>query len=200
MKKIIILLMMCLPVTVMAQNTWELPETESGEKTNPDAKYLAGAVPVVDGKVTFETTIEAPGKTAKQIYDIMLEYLRGMTKEENQFEQSRIAIADSVENEIVASYMEWLVFKDKALVLDRTRFAYTVVAQCSDGVLKARIYRIYYIYDENQPQVYKAEDWITDEYGLKKNKEKLSRVSGRFRRKTIDRKDYLFNKFASLLK
>lgn len=200
MKKIIILLMMCLPVTVMAQNTWELPETESGEKTNPDAKYLAGAVPVVDGKVTFEATIEAPGKTAKQIYDIMLEYLRGMTKEENQFEQSRIAIADSVENEIVASYMEWLVFKDKALVLDRTRFAYTVVAQCSDGVLKARIYRIYYIYDENQPQVYKAEDWITDEYGLKKNKEKLSRVSGRFRRKTIDRKDYLFNKFASLLK
>lgn len=200
MKKIIILLMMCLPVAVMAQNTWELPETESGEKTNPDAKYLAGAVPVVDGKVTFETTIEAPGKTAKQIYDIMLEYLRGMTKEENQFEQSRIAIADSVENEIVASYMEWLVFKDKALVLDRTRFAYTVVAQCSDGVLKARIYRIYYIYDENQPQVYKAEDWITDEYGLKKNKEKLSRVSGRFRRKTIDRKDYLFNKFASLLK
>lgn len=200
MKKIIILLMMCLPVAVMAQNTWELPETESGEKTNPDAKYLAGAVPVVDGKVTFETTIEAPGKTAKQIYDIMLEYLRSMTKEENQFEQSRIAIADSVENEIVASYMEWLVFKDKALVLDRTRFAYTVVAQCSDGVLKARIYRIYYIYDENQPQVYKAEDWITDEYGLKKNKEKLSRVSGRFRRKTIDRKDYLFNKFASLLK
>lgn len=200
MKKIIILLMMCLPVAVMAQNTWELPETESGEKTNPDAKYLTGAVPVVDGKVTFETTIEAPGKTAKQIYDIMLEYLRGMTKEENQFEQSRIAIADSVENEIVASYMEWLVFKDKALVLDRTRFAYTVVAQCSDGVLKARIYRIYYIYDENQPQVYKAEDWITDEYGLKKNKEKLSRVSGRFRRKTIDRKDYLFNKFASLLK
>ena len=46
----------------------------------------------------------------------------------------------------------------------------------------------------------KAEEWITDEYGLKKNKDKLSRVSGKFRRKTIDRKDYLFGKMAALLK
>ena len=61
--------------------------------------------------------------------------------------------------------------------------------------------RIYYLYDEERnPQTYNAEEWITDEYGLKKNKDKLSRVSGKFRRKTIDRKDYLFNKMANLFK
>ena len=46
---------------------------------------------------------------------------------------------------------------------------------------------------------YKAEEWITDEYGLKKSKEKLSRVSGKFRKKTIDRKDYIFSRFEKLL-
>jgi len=46
---------------------------------------------------------------------------------------------------------------------------------------------------------YKAEEWITDQYGLNKKKTKLARVSGKFRRKTIDRVDYLFNRFTQLL-
>ena len=54
--------------------------------------------------------------------------------------------------------------------------------------------------EERDPQMLKAEEWITDDEGLTKNKKKLSRVAGKFRRKTIDRKDYLFNKFAELLK
>ena len=41
---------------------------------------------------------------------------------------------------------------------------------------------------------------ITDKEGLNKKQNKLARVSGKFRRETIDRKDYLFNKFAELLK
>ena len=61
--------------------------------------------------------------------------------------------------------------------------------------------KIYYLYEEERdPQTLKAEEWITDEYGLKKGKSKLSRVTGKFRRKTIDRKDYLFDRFAKLLK
>jgi len=46
---------------------------------------------------------------------------------------------------------------------------------------------------------YYAEEWITDRYGLNKKQTKLARVSGKFRKKTIDRKDYLFNKFNDLL-
>jgi colicin import membrane protein len=75
------------------------------------------------------------------------------------------------------------------------------MVECEDGKAHIDMTRIYYIYDEErQPLTYKAEEWITDEYGLKKKKDKLSRVSGKFRRKTIDRKDYLFNKFAGILK
>jgi colicin import membrane protein len=191
--------MMCLPMALMAQNTWEMPE--QGTAANPDQKYLAGAVPVVDGKVVFQTTIDAPGKSAEQVADILRNYLTKMTKEPGQFEQSRILMDDSVNHEIVGTYQEWLVFKSTALVLDRTRLMYNLIAKCYNGKADITMTRIYYLYEEERdPQTFKAEEWITDEEGLNKKKNKLSRVSGKFRRKTIDRKDYLFNKFAQLLK
>ena len=201
MKKILFIILMVLPVmAATAQNTWEVSENENGKKQNVDSKYLVGAVPVIDDKVVFETNISAPGLSAGQIYSKLLGYMTAMTKEKNQLEQSRIAIKDSIKHEICGSYQEWLVFKDKALVLDRTRFMYNLLAKCEDGKATLTITRIYYLYDEErQPQNYRAEEWITDEYGLKKNKQKLSRVTGKFRRKTIDRKDYIFNKIETLL-
>ncbi len=197
MKKLIFAMMMCLPMAASAQNTWEMPT----QANNSDAKYLVGAVPVVDGKVTFKTTIEAPGKTADQVADIVRKYMKKMTTEPGQFEQSRIVLDDSLNHQVIGSYQEWLVFKSTALVLDRTRLFYNLIADCKDGKADITMTRIYYLYEEERdPQTLKAEDWITDEEGLTKSKAKLSRVSGKFRRKTIDRKDYLFNKFAELLK
>ncbi len=200
MKKLIMAFLMCLPLGLAAQNTWEMPEETAGN-INPDQKYLAGAVPVVDGKVTFHTVIGAPGKSADQVFDIVRKYMVKMTTEGNQLEQSRIVIADSVKHEVVGSYQEWLVFKSTALVLDRTRMMYNIIANCEDGKADITMTRIYYLYEEERdPQTFKAEEWITDEEGLTRKGNKLSRVSGKFRRKTIDRKDYLFNKFKSLLK
>jgi colicin import membrane protein len=127
--------------------------------------------------------------------------MQKMMKEPNQFEQSRFILEDSVKHEIAASYQEWLVFKSTALVLDRTRLMYNLIANCSDGKADITMTRIYYLYEEERdPQTFKAEEWITDEEGLNKKKTKLLRVSGKFRRKTIDRKDFLFNKFSQLLK
>ena len=60
--------------------------------------------------------------------------------------------------------------------------------------------RIIYIVDpERDATVMRAEEWITDHYGLNKPQTKLARISGKFRRKTIDRKDYLFNLFTKAL-
>ena len=160
-----------------------------------------GSRAIVDGKVTFKTTVEAPGKTADQVADIVRKYMKKMTTEPGQFEQSRIVLDDSLNHQIIGSYQEWLVFKSTALVLDRTRLFYNLIADCKDGKADITMTRIYYLYEEERdPQTLKAEEWITDEEGLTKSKAKLSRVSGKFRRKTIDRKDYLFNKFAELLK
>lgn len=190
-----------------AQNEWEEMDKTQEEKEkvavtafNPDAKYLAGAVPVVDGRVVFSTVIEAPGKSASQIYSTMKSYMDRMTRLPNQLEHSTLAIADSSKNLLCGNYQEWLVFKNNALSLDRTRFYYTVIANCYDGRVEVKMTRIYYLYEEERdPQSYKAEEWIDDKNALNKKKDKLLRGNAKFRRKTIDRKDYLFGKFDEIL-
>lgn len=190
----------CLPLMAMAQNTWEMPDEEETAKVNPDRKYLAGAVPERDGRVVFADTIKVPGKSAGEIYAVLKQAMTRMTKESNQLEMSRLAIADTTKHLLAATFQEWLVFKSSALVLDRTRLNYTLIARCYDGRAEVEMTRISYLYDEERtPQNFKAEEWITDRYGLKKNRQGLARVSGKFRKKTIDRKNYIFNKFEKLL-
>lgn len=205
MKKLFITLIAFLPLTMWAQdNTWELPEMEQEEaaetKENPNQKYLKGAVPLIDGKVVFNTTIEAPGKTAAEIYDILHKYMLKMTTEKNQI-HSELVIADANTHELGGSYEEWLVFKRNAISLDRTRFSYVLEAKCEYGKAHLSLNRIRYLYEENRnPQHLKAETWITDNEAVNKKNTKLYPITGKFRRKTIDRKDFLFNKIETLLK
>lgn len=200
MRQLIIALLIALPVAVAAQeNEWEKQE-QKAQTANPDAKYLAGAVPEVDGHVMFSTTVQVPGKTAEQIYERALQLMTELTKTSNQLEQSRIAYTNAETHQIVGSYQEWLVFKNKPLNLDRTRMLYQLVADCRDGEMDLKMMRIVYLYDEERnPTTYKAEEWINDKYGLNKKQTKLARVSGKFRRKTIDRKDYLFKNLGEMV-
>ena len=196
---------MLVPMTLWAQdNTWERPEVDeqaeaAKAKENPDAKYLKGAVPEVNGKVVFTKHINAPGKSAAQIYDILHQYLQKMVKEKNQLENSKL-ITDTQKHELVASFEEWLVFKKSALVLDQTRFYYAIKAECKNGGVDVTMSHIRYLYEEQRnPQRLVAEGWITDKDAVNKKNTRLFPGSGKFRRKTIDRKDFLFNKFESLL-
>ena len=199
MKKIVIALLTLLPLAVSAQdNTWEKPKAQTQQ--NVDEKYLAGAVPEVDGKVTFTTTISAPGKSRRQIFDIMQAQLAELVQEEGQYENSRVTLQDTTTMQLVASVQEQLVFKRQPLNFDYTRLMYTLLVECSDGEAKVTMTRIHYLYDEErEPQAIVAEEWITDRYGLNKKQNKLARISGKFRRKTIDRKDYLFELFSNAL-
>ena len=206
MKNLFFTLLALMPLTMWAQdNTWEINEDEEVKqevkaKPKVDAKYLKGAVPEVNGLVVFSKHIEVPGKTVSQIYDIMLQYMEHLTKTSNQID-SKITTADAQKHEIVGIYQEWLVFKNTALSLDRTRFFYALRAQCTDGAVDVEMMRIRYLYEEERtPQRMTAEEWITDKEAVNKKNTKLLPMSGKFRRKTIDRKDYLFNKFESLLK
>ena len=202
MKKYLIALLLALPLGMAAQdNTWERIEQEPVAKENPDAKYLAeNAIPEVDGKVCFETTIKAPGKSADQIYHILLKQLEKMTREENQIANSVVAVKDSINHELGAVFHEWLVFKSSALSLDRTQFNFQLLITCSDGEANVKMTRISYDYDtDRKPVHYTAEEWITDKYAVNKKHTKLYPISGKFRRKTIDRKDFIFNKFNTLL-
>jgi colicin import membrane protein len=202
MKKLLIVIFMLMPMLATAQdNTWERIEQEPVEKENPDAKYLVkGIVPEVDGKVCFETNIKAPGKSADEIYRILLQQMEKMVKEPNQIANSIVAVKDSVNHELGAVFHEWLVFKNAALSLDRTQMNFQLLVSCKEGEANVRMTRITYDYDTaRKPQHYSAEEWITDKYAVNKKGTKLYPISGKFRRKTIDRKDFIFNKFESLL-
>ena len=103
---------------------------------------------------------------------------------------------------IAARLKEWLVFQNTFLSLDRTVFNYTIIATCADGHLNLKLTRISYQYEldrEGSGLETTAEEWITDKYGLTKKQDKLSKYSGKFRRKTIDRKDYIFDKIKAAL-
>jgi colicin import membrane protein len=202
MKKLFIAILMAMPLIASAQdNTWERIEQAQVVKDNPDAKYLVdGAVPVVDGVVCWQTTINAPGKTAKQIYDILYKQMDKMVNEPNQIVNSAIVQDDKEKHELGAIFHEWLVFKNSTLSLDRTQLNFQLMVKYADGKADVKISHITYDYDlERKPVHYKAEEWITDKYAVNKKHTKLYPISAKFRRKTIDRKDFIFSKFNSLL-
>lgn len=190
-------------------NKWEAGNQERAQKAmeaaaaapDPDAKYLGGAVPEVDGHVEWQLSVDVPGKSAEWIYDKLGQLFTDMTHAEGQMEQSRVALADEDNHTLGVRFQEWMVFRNSVLSLDRTEVNFTVIAECKDGRADVKLGRINYVYEENRNggQKYKAEEWITDKYGLNKSKTKLARLSGKFRRKTIDRKDSIFKEIKNTL-
>lgn len=165
------------------------------------AKYLRkNAVPLVDGKVAWTRVIKVPGKTADQLYDRTAEYLAALTSDSKQLAGSQVAIKDKAKHNLVATVHEWLVFTDRALSLDRTEFFYVLNATCSNGQVSITMNRLRYKYDvQGDVSTYTAEEWITDKYAVNKKHTKLFPVSGKFRRKTIDRKDEIFETLKNAL-
>ena len=202
MKKFLIALLTLMPLLASAQdNTWERIEVEEQPKDNPDAKYLEpNAVPEVDGQVMWQTTLYAEGKTADEIYDILLKQLTKMVSEPNQIGPSTVVVQDREKHNLGAIFHEWLVFKNVMFSLDRTQMTFQIHVTTTDGKADVIINHISYDYDvERKPLHYTAEEWITDKYAVNKKRTKLLKLSAKFRRKTIDRKDYIFNKFTTLL-
>lgn len=160
-----------------------------------DEKYLAGTVPTdAEGKVKFALQLNIPNKTAKEIYETIYEQLTMLTEDENQFDESSIALVNPQTKIIAAKYKEWLVFNNNFLSLDRAVFNYTMIAHCEDNKLDLTLERISYEYETDRPSGFKAkaEELITDKEALNKKGNKLNRLTGKFRRKTIDRKDQIF--------
>lgn len=218
MRKLIVALLACLPLAGAAQSTWEIPREEqqqppiSGKKNTPshnkkkaeDAKYLAGAVTEADGRVVFRLDKAVPGMPADTIYSRVYAAVRRLTQEENRLPGSKIALVNPTAHSLVATMREWLVFNSSFLSLDRTKFFYTLIAQATDGHLLLTLTRISYQYDHGRSDArggldVKAEDWITDKHALNKHQDKLRKYSAKFRRKTIDRKDEIFEQVCRAL-
>lgn len=163
------------------------------------------AVPVVDGRVTFSTTISVPGVSKDEIYRKVLQWadLRYTPQTEHgewtdkdyykNLDNSMVREADKETGSIVCVGHEEQVFSNKTLAKDYCNTTYLLEIGISDGSATVTMTNIIYTYNltaENERLM--AEDWITDEEAINK-KGNLNRISGKFRVKTIDLKDELFS-------
>ena len=165
-------------------------------------KYLAGAITYNDeNKIEFTLDTDANGKTAKQIYDIVLKYMSELTQNEQNI-ASRVALVNNAEHIIANTMDEWLVFSQSFISLDRTEFKYQLVARISDNHLNLSLGRITYNYEEGRSTGFKepAEEVISDKMALTKKQNDLAKIFGKFRKCTIDRKDQIFADLTALVK
>lgn len=190
MKKLLFILLMCLPIAGMAKD----------KKDNTDPKYLAGAVTTIDGKVAFTNEINAPGLSKTDIFNQMLEWAKGRFKPDGKL-YSQVSYSNKEDGTIAATAEEYMIFSSSALSLDRTRIYYQLLINTEDGKCKMLMTRIRYWYDEARDggQKYTAEEWINDDMALNKKKTKLAPICGKFRRETIDLKDELFQSASAAL-
>ena len=163
-------------------------------------RYLAkDAVPLVNGYVQFDRTVSAPGKSKAELYTALKKYVQtALVEGEEHLPQARVTEADSVDGVIAASMEEYLYFKRTKWAVHRVRFFYQLVCTVKDGEFGLMMRNLHYRYvPEEAPGSYdedlRAEKMITDEEALTKKGTKLTRIGGKFRRFTIDRKEEIFN-------
>ena len=179
-------LCLCMPLLLHAQK-------------HDDSKYLAGAVPEVDGKVVFSKEFSIPGMSQDEIFERMQKWMQIRLKR-NQNETSRIVFTDKEKGQVIGMGEEWIVFQSTALSLDRTRVQYQLGAFCQPESCEIRIEKIRYTYGEGRDQEkYTAEEWITDKYALNKSQTKLVRGLAKWRRKTVDFADAFYTEAADAL-
>lgn len=186
MKRYIFILLTLLPMLTFAQ------EDES--------KYLTGAITEVNGKVVFSKEINTPNLSQDQVYDTILRWAQSYFKTDDKTNWGRVLYTDKQKGEIACLGSEYIVFTDKALSLDRAKMNYLISIYSTQGKCKIEVSGIRYVYQsagEGEKQT--AEETITDKYTLNKDKTKLSRGTKKFRIKTIDYMDNLFNEIQSSL-
>lgn len=171
---LIVLFCLCMPALLHAQRD--------------DSKYLAGAVPEVDGKVVFTKDFSIPGMSQDTIYSRLLRWMDArLAKNGNN---SRVVFSDKEKGQIVGIGDEWIVFSSTALSLDRTKILYQLTVTCQPEKCVFEVEKIRFNYREGKEK-YTAEEWITDKYALNKSQTKLVRGLAKWRRKTVDFVDAL---------
>ena len=155
-----------------------------------DSKYLAGAVPEVNGKVLFTREVKVSSSVSNdQLYGLVKEWMYEEFSEKEDSKQ-RVLLADKDQNYIVAQGDEKLVFKAQILMVDQTDMTYQFIARTEKGKCMLEMRNIKYEYQDYDKPV-SAEEMITDKVALHKSGEKLNRHYDKFRTFTIDRVDEL---------
>ena len=212
MKKLILAMMVAvLPLCMNAQSTG-LFGRKSAKVEVDNSAYMQGAIPTVDGKVVFSKTINAEGKSKADLFKTLAQWTsfrytantgRGLWNEPDYFknlEYATVKDADANAANIVCQGNEEIVFSNKLLAKDASQFNYILTLDIKDGVVVATISNIAYVYNlTEEAERFTAEEWITDEVSFTK-KGKAIKTNLKFRIKTVDSKDQIFEEIEKAIK
>lgn len=176
-----------MPSMAMAQDV--IPQQK------PQSAYLRGAVPEIDGQVVFTKSFRVPGRSDAEILQTLAAWMQGLVEKSIPAPGQYARIMGTTDNSASARVCQWIVFKKKALVLDRARLRYQLDASVQDGRVTLQASQIAYYYgeDESTAVQYRAEEWISDAEAVNKKNTKLYPKSGKFRIRTVDYMDLLWN-------
>lgn len=184
MKKLFLALLLLMPLLAVA-------------KKPVDAKYLKGGIPEENGIIVFRKSFSVPNMQKDQIFSVLSSFVNKVIIDPAIHEvRTRITSDGKEDGVIVAKVEEYMTFSHKFLSLDRTRFIYQLQASVEGNNVKLAISQISYYYNEDQDGnhgvTYKGEEWISDAVAVNKKGTKLYPYSGKFRIKTIDRVEEIF--------
>jgi hypothetical protein len=169
---------------------------QKSDSSDDISAYLEGAVPEVDGKVTFTKEFSIPGLSKDVVYERVNKWMEKRLAQ-NENDRSRVVYSNAQSGILAGAAEEWLVFKSNALALDRAWMGYAIKAECSDNACKVVIDKIRYTYQEKEK--YTAEETITDKVALNKAKTKMVIGFKKWRVKTVDFADDIFDGVALAL-
>ena len=161
-------------------------------------KYGKGAVPVDEnGMVCFEQTFDVPaGMTEDQCYELLLNWAKGRFALPYA-NAGRILNEDVQAHRFVFHVDQMIHFKSTPLSADESKISYNFSVSVKDGKYTMKMTDIKYRYEEGREgggKIFPAEDWITDKEAYNRKGTKFLKSTGKFRIKTIDLKDILFQK------
>lgn len=165
-------------------------------KEDIDPKYAEGAVPVNEnGSVYFNQTIDIPSDLSQdECYKMILSWAKGRFSQPLALE-GRIISENADSHRFVFHVKQILTFKRTAMVADESEIEYNFSVAITDNKVSATMTDIKYHYEENREgggQSFTAEEWITDDEAYNAKHTKFYKKVGKFRIKTIDMKDRLF--------
>ncbi|MBR6857273.1 MAG: DUF4468 domain-containing protein [Bacteroidaceae bacterium] len=163
-----------------------------------DPKYGRGAVPEDEnGNVYFTTAVKIPDNMSEDVcYNILLNWAKGRFALPYA-NAGRILNEDATTRRFIFHVDQMIVFKSTSFVADESKIAYNFSVAVKNGEFTMTMTDIKYRYEEGREtggKSFTAEDWITDSEAFNRKGTKFLKSTGKFRIKTIDLKDLLFQK------
>ena len=187
MKKLLFIFFMALSVGAFAQ-------LNDGDMS----RYLAkDAVVVEDGYVVFTNRIQLADNCNKETIGKLA--LSWMEEFLSKYDPSRNRVISNEPGKIVGMGDMEIVFTNNALAYDRAQMSYAMTLEYTEKECILSVERIRYVYDDGtQVSRITAEEYIVDHMAVNRKGTKLTPVTGKFRKKTIDAVDEIFGHLSRL--